>query len=93
LTFKLFVIKTNIRNINPSDTSKLIICAAALIDPRKAYLELLDHPLSRRLYIPMEESANNIIRLNKGEKGTCIFQGNKNHTSKLIVRARMGDNK
>jgi hypothetical protein len=41
----------------------------------------------------MEESANNIIRLNKGDKGTCIFQGNKNHTSKLIVRARMGDNK
>ena len=56
-------------------------------------MELLDHPLSKRLYMPMDESANNIIRLNIGEKGTCIFQGNKNHTSKLIVRARIGDNR
>lgn len=43
--------------------------------------------------MPMDESANNIIRLNIGEKGTCIFQGNKNHTNKLIVRARIGDNR
>jgi hypothetical protein len=43
--------------------------------------------------MPMEESANNIRRLSMGEKGTCIFQGNRNHTSKLIVRARIGDNK
>lgn len=47
--------------IKPIAISYLIICAVARIDPNNLYLEFLDQPVNKIVYILSEESASIII--------------------------------
>ena len=77
----MITIKTAVLKIN----SQLIIEAVLLREPKKAYLELADHPANKTPYIPNDERAN-VYKIPK-EKSEILIPAPKGITPHKFYQA------
>ena len=77
----------------PIGSSYDIICAADLIEPKKAYLELLDHPDIIIPYTPNDEKANKKSKPKfKSDITILKSKGINDQHNILIKKVKIGEN-